>query len=130
MCDFINVTTPGIFFVNELHCDDGYFPSIKGVKFMTSREALGALINRQVQGTLLEYNEAANLQSTISANGLKISKKIASTSGVGFVLSDSMASFHKQIRSYVATNYNLIQSLVKNFTKEVVVSIHSFAVNF
>ena len=89
---------------------------------MTSKAALDALINRQVQGTLLDYNEAANLQNVIIANGLKISKKIDSTSGIGFVLSDSMASFHTQIRSYVHNNYNLIQTLVKNYTKEVNVS--------
>ena len=89
---------------------------------MTSKAALDALIKRQVQGTLLDYNEAANLQNVIIDNGLKISKKIASTSGIGFVLSDSMASFHIQIRSYVHNNYNLIQALVKNYTKDVNVS--------
>ena len=93
---------------------------------MTSKEALDALISRQVQGALLEYNEAANLQSAMSTGGLKISKKIDSTSGIGFVLSDSMANFHTQIRSYVKNNYNLIQSLVKNYTKEVNVSLCLF----
>jgi len=96
-----------------------------GRLFMTSKAALDALINRQVQGTLLDYNEAANLQNVIIANGLKISKKIDSTSGIGFVLSDSMASFHTQIRSYVHNNYNLIQTLVKNYTKEVNVPVVS-----
>ena len=100
---------------------------LTGQLFMTSKEALDALVNRRVQGTLLDFNEAANLQAYISANGLKISKKIDSISGFGFVLSDSMASFHTQIRSYVTNNYNLIQSLVKNFTKEVVVSIFFIA---
>ena len=94
---------------------------------MTSREALDALVNGQVQGTLLEFNEAANLQSVMSANNLKISKKIDSTSGIGFVLSDSMANFHSQIRSYVKNNYNLIQTLIKNYTKEVNVSFDSFS---
>ena len=89
-------------------------------------QALNALIRREVHGALLEFNEAANLESTISSNGLKISKTFKSTSGIGFVLSGAIASFHTQIRSYVAVNYNLIQSLVKNFTKEVEVSARFF----
>lgn len=96
---------------------------------MTSKDALDALVNRRVQGTLLEFNEAANLQSFISANGLKISKKIDSTYGVGFVLSGSMAKFHTQIRSYVGNNYNLVQSLIKNYTKEVIVSFQFIIIN-
>eukprot|EP00795_Rhopilema_esculentum_P007448 gene7449-13212_t len=94
-----------------------------GKLYNTSMQALNALIRREVQGALLEFNEAANLESTISSNGLKISKTFQSTSGIGFVLSGAIASFHTQIRSYVAVNYNLIQSLVKNFTKEVEIPV-------
>ena len=92
-----------------------------GRNFNTSKQALDALIRREVQGTLLELNEAANLQDLINANGLKIAKKIASTSGMGFVLSGEMASFHSQIRSYVGNSFDVIQALVKNYTKTVVV---------
>eukprot|EP00794_Sanderia_malayensis_P004564 gene4564-5161_t len=90
-----------------------------GIRYLTSKEALDALIQRRVQGTLLELNEAANLQTTISNNGLMIAKLIKSKSGIGLILSGEMASFHAKIRSYVADNNLFIRSLTKTYTNEV-----------
>ena len=68
---------------------------------------------------LLEMNNAANLQDTISKNKLKIAKEIKSLTGIGMVLSAEMAGLHKEIRAYVKNNAEVIQGLVKTYTKEV-----------
>ena len=95
----------------------------KGKNFTNSKEVLQALLNNEVEGALLETNEAGTLFEYISKNGLLVRKKIDSTKGIGFVLSGSMIQLHSEIRAYVKSNKDVLNSILKNATKPFEVSL-------
>ena len=94
-----------------------------GRNFTTSKDVLQAVIENEVRGALIETNEAAALFDFISENNLLVRKKIDSTKGVGFVLSGGMAGLHSEIRSYVKSNQNVLDEMLKNKTKVLDVSL-------
>ena len=97
----------------------------KGLNFTTSKDVLQAVLDKEVRGALLEINEAAALADFISGNGLLVKKKIDSTKGVGFVLSGGMKGLHSEIRGYVKSNQDILDTLLKNVTKPLDVSLTS-----
>ena len=103
-----------------------FFPNFqllsKGKNFTNSEEVLQALLDDEVKGALLETNEAGALFDYISKNGLLVRKKIDSTKGIGFVLSGSMTQLHSEIRTYVKSNEDVMDNMMKNATKPLDVS--------
>ena len=76
-----------------------------------------ALLDREVQGALIDTYVAAEYGDVIFQDGIKVNKLLDRSFGYGLVLSGSALYVKKQCRDYIAKDISWIYKIIEQRTK-------------